>query len=115
MISINSRSVSTAKMTDLPIASVCTLAVLRAGLLASDGSTFFATGLSGVRAGRINPVAVPATGGNERPIKALAAEAAATEATAYAVAAAGAESKKQTKQHHTMWAIRGPEPWSDPA
>lgn len=117
MISINSSFVSTAKMTDLSVVSVCSLDVPRPALLATDGSSFTATRLSG--AGRISPVTLPVTGanegGNERPIKALAAEVAAAEATAYAFAAAGAELKKQTKQHHTMWAIRGPEPWRDPA
>lgn len=115
MISIISKFDSTAKMTDRSVVSACSLDVLRPGLLATDGSSFIATALSGVSADRINPVVLPATGGNERPTKALAAEVAAAEATAYAFAAAGAESKKQTKQHHTMWAIRGPEPWRDPA
>ncbi|MEV0780015.1 hypothetical protein ACIBLA_36230 [Streptomyces sp. NPDC050433] len=115
MISITSNFVSTVKMTDRSVVSACSLDVLRPGLLATTGSAFIGTGLSGVSAGRTNPVALPVTGGNERPSKALAAEVAAAEAKAYAFAAAGAESKKQTKQHHTMWAIRGPEPWSDPA
>ncbi|MET4926912.1 hypothetical protein P3L51_31935 [Streptomyces sp. PSRA5] len=116
MISITSKFVSTAKMTDLSVVSVCSLDVLRPGLLATDGSSFIATGLSGASAGRVNPVTLPVTGGNERPSKALAAEvAAAAQAKAYEFAAVGAESMKQTKQHHTMWAIRGPEPWSDPA
>ncbi|MFD3919823.1 hypothetical protein [Streptomyces sp. NPDC058595] len=115
MISINSSFVSTVKMTDRSVVSACSFDVSRAGLLATDGAPFIATGLSGVRAGRINPVALPVTGGNERPSKALAAEVAAAEAKTYALAAAGAEAKKQTKQHQTMWAFRGPEPWSDPA
>ncbi|MCI3225903.1 hypothetical protein [Streptomyces sp. NP-1717] len=115
MISINSSFVSTVKMTDRSVVSACSFDVSRSGLLATDGAPFIATGLSGVRAGRINPVALPVTGGNERPSKALAAEVAAAEAKTYALAAAGAEAKKQTKQHHTMWAFRGPEPWSDPA
>ncbi|MEV8334102.1 hypothetical protein OG501_12645 [Streptomyces niveus] len=117
MISITSKFVSTAKMTDRSVVSACSLDVLRPGLLATEGTSFIATALSGASAGRINPVTLPVTGGNERPSKALAAEVAA-EAQAYAFAAAGAESKKQTKQtkqHHTMWAIRGPEPWRDPA
>lgn len=115
MISITSSFVSTAKMTDRSVVSACSFDVLPSGLFATDGSPFVATGLSGVSAGRINPVALPVTGGNERPSKARAAEVAATEAKAYALAAVGAETKKQTKQHHTMWAFRGPEPWSDPA
>ncbi|WP_405801799.1 hypothetical protein [Streptomyces sp. NBC_01506] len=102
-------------MTDRSVVSACSFDVSLSGLLATDGSSFIATGLSGVNAGRTNPVALPVTGGNERPSKALAAEVAAAEAKAYAIAAAGAEAKKQTKQHHTMWAFRGPDPWSDPA
>jgi hypothetical protein len=51
---------------------------------------------------------------DERPAKALEAGVAAAEAQAYAFAATGAETKTQT-QHHTMWAFRGLEPWSDPA
>ncbi|NEE43794.1 hypothetical protein G3M55_04120, partial [Streptomyces sp. SID8455] len=53
---------------------------------------------------------------NERPIEAPAAAVAKdAQAQAYAFAAAGAGAKKQTQHHHTMWAFRGPEPWSDPA
>lgn len=115
MISMNSSFVSTAKMTDRSVVSACSFDVLLSGLLATDGSTSIATVLSGVSAGRTNPVTLPVMGGNQRPSKALAAEVAAAEAKAYAFAAAGAESKKQTKQHHTMWAFRGPDPWSDPA
>lgn len=115
MISITSSFISTAKLTDRSVVSACSPVVPLSGRLATDGSPFIATGLSGARAGRTNPVALPVMGGNERPSKALAAEVAAAEATAYAVAAAGAEAKKQTKQHHTMWAFRGPDPWSDPA
>ncbi|WP_405612649.1 hypothetical protein OG292_11875 [Streptomyces sp. NBC_01511] len=116
MISIISKFVSTAKMTDPSVVSACAFDVSLSGLLATEGTPFsVATGLPCFNTGRINPVAVPAKGGNERPSKALAAELAAAEATAYAFAAAGAEAKQQTKQHHTMWAFRGPEPWSDPA
>ncbi|GAA4818389.1 hypothetical protein [Streptomyces ziwulingensis] len=105
MISIYSSS--TLKMTDRPTVSLCILG-------ASDSGT----GLSGIRAAR--PASSPALSGlpvrerNERPTKAL--EAAVTaQAHAYAFAAAGAGFRKQTTQHHLMWAFRGPEPWSDPA
>jgi hypothetical protein len=57
-------------------------------------------------------------GGNERPMKALAAEAVArveAQAYAFAAASAGAQMKQQTTHDHEMWAFRGPEPWSPPA
>ncbi|MEW2544758.1 hypothetical protein AB0910_03080 [Streptomyces sp. NPDC047002] len=54
-------------------------------------------------------------GGNERPTKAPEAGVAAR-ATAYADAAAGAGAKSEQYTHdHTMWAFRGPQPWSYPA
>lgn len=50
----------------------------------------------------------------ERPTKAL--EAGVAKAQAFGYAAAGAGKPKQTMNHpQTMWALRGPEPWSDPA
>ncbi|MET9360532.1 hypothetical protein ABZX93_06450 [Streptomyces sp. NPDC006632] len=54
---------------------------------------------------------------NERPILAPAAAVAKGRALAHAFAATGAGAAQQTKkyQHHTMWAFRGLEPWSDPA
>jgi hypothetical protein len=54
--------------------------------------------------------------GNERPTSAPAAVAAA-QAVAYAsaFAANGAGVDRQKKQHLTMWAFRGLEPWRDPA
>jgi hypothetical protein len=57
-------------------------------------------------------------GGNERPIKALAAGVVAqaqAQAYAFAAAGAGAQMKQQTTHKHEMWAFRGPEPWSHPA
>jgi hypothetical protein len=110
VISINSSSVSTAKMTDRSVvASLCMLGALDKG-----------TGLSGIPAVRpASPVSLaglPVRERNERderPTKAL--EAVAAQAQAYAFTAAGAGSRKQTTQHHLMWAFRGPEPWSDPA
>ncbi|MFD8301191.1 hypothetical protein ACFV29_02355 [Streptomyces sp. NPDC059690] len=106
MISINTSSASTVKMTDRSVVvSLCMLGASNPG-----------TGLSGIRAVRpASPVSLaglPIRERNERPTKAL--EAVAAQAQAYAFTAAGAGSRKQT-QHHLMWAFRGPEPWSDPA
>ncbi|MGW0998242.1 hypothetical protein ACWD5V_34190 [Streptomyces sp. NPDC002523] len=106
MISINSSFVSTAKMTDRSAVSLCILGASNQG-----------TGLSGIRAVRpassLSLAGLPVRERNERPSKAL--EAVAAQAHAYAFAAAGAGFRKQTTQHHLMWAFRGPEPWSDPA
>ncbi|GAA3741222.1 hypothetical protein [Streptomyces tremellae] len=63
----------------------------------------------------VSSLPVVERGGNERPTKAPEAGVEAR-ATAYADAAAGAGA--QTKQHthdYTMWAFRGPQPWSYPA
>lgn len=108
MTSIN--AINTAKMTDRSVvASLCMLAVSNQG-----------TGLSGIRvsgpASSVSLAGLPVrerNERNERPTKAL--EAVEGQAHAYAFAAAGAGSRKQTTQHHLMWAFRGPEPWSDPA
>ncbi|MFE7773827.1 hypothetical protein ACFU5O_08000 [Streptomyces sp. NPDC057445] len=111
MISINtSFNCTTVKMTDRSVVSACSLGL--------SGSAFIGTGMSGFSA--VLPVSLPAglpvRERNERPTKALEAGVAAAEAKAYAFAAASAGStKKQTTQHHTMWAFRGLEPWSDPA
>ncbi|MFD4349233.1 hypothetical protein ACFWQ6_30875 [Streptomyces coelicoflavus] len=112
MISINSSFVasSTAKMTDRSAVSLCILGASHAG-----------TGLSGIRAVRpaaatVAPAGLPVRERNERPTKALeAAVQAQAQAQAYAFTATGAGFRKQTTQHHLMWAFRGPEPWSDPA
>lgn len=107
MISITTSFISTAKMTDRSVVSTCLLGVSNLG-----------TGLSGIPAVRlassVSLAGLPIRERNERPTQALEA-AVVAEARAYAFAAAGAGSLKQTKQHHTMWAFRGPEPWSDPA
>ncbi|MEV0178268.1 hypothetical protein AB0I54_03010 [Streptomyces sp. NPDC050625] len=107
MISINTSSVSTVKMTDRPAVSLCMLGASNPG-----------TGLSGIRAVRpasasVSLAELPVRERSERPTKAL--EAVVAQAHAYAFTAAGAGFRKQTKQHHLMWAFRGPEPWSDPA
>jgi hypothetical protein len=108
VISINTSSISTAKMTDRSVVSTCLLGVSNLG-----------TGLSGIPAVRpassLSLAGLPVRERNERPTKALEA-AVVAQAQAYAFAAvAGAGSLKQTTQHHTMWAFRGPDPWSDPA
>ncbi|MFI9647277.1 hypothetical protein ACIHAA_13405 [Streptomyces sp. NPDC052040] len=106
MISIKTSPTCTATMTDLSVVSTCMLGALDLG-----------TGLSGIRAGRpessLSLAVLPVRERNERPTKAL--EAVVAQADAYAFAAAGAGFRKQTTQHHQMWAFRGPEPWSDPA
>lgn len=111
MISI----IKTDKMTDLSVVSACSL-----GLARSSASSLRGTGMSGVSA--VSPLflaGLPVRERNERPTQAPAAAVAKGQAQAYAFAAvgAGAEAgaKKQTTHHHTMWAFRGPEPWSDPA
>ncbi|MEV5845007.1 hypothetical protein ACGF3G_33800 [Streptomyces sp. NPDC048179] len=105
MISIKT-NISAAKMTDLSAVSVCMLGVSNLG-----------TGLSGISAVRpassVSLAGLPVRERDERPTEAL--EAVAAQANAYAFTAAGAGSRKQTTQHHLMWAFRGPEPWSDPA
>ncbi|MCX4905606.1 hypothetical protein [Streptomyces sp. NBC_00878] len=104
MISINSSSVTTAKLTDRSVVSTCLL-----------GFSNLGTGLSGAPAVRpassMSLAGLPVRERNERPMKAL--EAVEAQAKAYAFEAAGAGAAKQS--HHTMWAFRGPEPWSDPA
>ncbi|MCG7204581.1 hypothetical protein MB828_12200 [Streptomyces arenae] len=106
MISIET-NISAAKMTDLSAVSLCMLGVSNLG-----------TGLSGISAVRpastvVSLAGLPVRERDERPTEAL--EAVVAGANAYAFTAAGAGSRKQTKQHDLMWAFRGPEPWSDPA
>lgn len=108
MISIKTSTVSIVKLTDRSAVSLCMLGVSNLG-----------TGLSGIPAARpassVSRAGLPVRERNERPTKALEA-AVVAQAQAYAFAAAtGAGSPKQTTQHHTMWAFRGPDPWSDPA
>ncbi|MEV4917531.1 hypothetical protein AB0K47_12060 [Streptomyces tirandamycinicus] len=109
MISINTSFIrTTAEMTDRSVVSACSLGL--------SGSAFIGTGLSCSMAARpaVFGADLPVRERNERPTRALEAAAVAAEAKAYALAATGAGIKKQT-QHHTMWAFRGLEPWSDPA
>ncbi|MEU9762209.1 hypothetical protein [Streptomyces sp. NPDC047985] len=108
MISI----IKTNKMTDLSVVSACSL-----GLVCSRDFSLRGTGLSAVSP--LSSASFPVRERNERPAHAPAAAVAKGQAQAYAFAAAGAGveagAKKQTTHHHTMWAFRGPEPWSDPA
>ncbi|MCF6523477.1 hypothetical protein [Streptomyces sp. JJ36] len=92
--------ITTARKTDRSAVSTCLL-----------GSRFDGTGVSGVVLGGRERLL-----GNERPTKAPAA-AAKAQACAYAFgfAANGAGEGRQKQQHHLMWAIRGHEPWRDPA
>lgn len=107
MISIKTSFVRTAKMTDRSVVSACSLGF---------SAAFDGTGMSGVSA--VLPVSglggLPVLERNERPTKALEAGVAAAKAQAYAIAAASAETR-QTTMHHSKWAFRGLEPWSDPA
>ncbi|MEV6651353.1 hypothetical protein [Streptomyces sp. NPDC051219] len=92
------------KMTDRSVVATCPL-----------GSSLRGTGLSGISAASPASLAgLPVRERNERPTQAPEAAVAVAQAHAYASAAAGAGCKKQTTQHHTMWAFRGLEPWSDP-
>ncbi|WP_406725604.1 hypothetical protein WJ438_14440 [Streptomyces sp. GD-15H] len=104
MISINTSSV--VKMADRSAVSPCML-----------GASSQGTGLSGIPAARpassVAPAGLVLRERDERPIKAL--EVVEAQAQTYVFAAAGAGFRKQTTQHHLMWAFRGPEPWSDPA
>nr|WP_145487183.1 MULTISPECIES: hypothetical protein [Streptomyces] len=102
MISINVSDISTAKLTDRSAVSLCLLGAFDRG-----------TGLSGIRAAHPASSLPVRDERNERPTKALGAVAA--QADAYAFTATGAGFRKQTTQHHQMWAFRGPEPWSYPA
>jgi len=106
VISIKSSFVSTAKVTDRAVVSLCMLG-------ASDQGTGLSV-MRGMRPESSLPIAgLTVREGNERPTEAL--EAVAAQAQAYAFTATGAGIRKQTTQHHLMWAFRGPKPWSDPA
>ncbi|MFK4068569.1 hypothetical protein [Streptomyces sp. NPDC029674] len=111
MISINESFISTAKMTDRSVVASCLLGCSNQGTGLSGGipamRPMSSLPLAGLRVSVANE-------GNERPTKAPEAAVAEAQAQAYAFAAAGAGFRKQTTQHHTMWAFRGLEPWSDP-
>lgn len=101
----------TTKMTDLSVVASRSLCISDLG-----------TGLSGGFAERsgagMSLAALPVrerNERNERPTQAPEAAVATAQVTTYAAAAAGAESRTKQHKHHTMWAFRGLEPWSDPA
>lgn len=112
MISTNTSFISTAKMTDRSVVSACSL-----GLACSSAAVLRGTGLSSIVGGLESLAGLPVREQrNERPTKAPEAAAVkAAQAQAYVFTATGAGFKKQTTQHHKMWAFRGLEPWSDPA
>ncbi|MFC8506147.1 hypothetical protein ACFU3J_23950 [Streptomyces sp. NPDC057411] len=113
---------STAKMTDRSVVSACSLGTSVATSVASAASVSFAS--SALLGSGLSGAGMPVLGmpgllavrpeRNERPTKALEAAVGKAQATAYGFAATGA-GIQQTTQHHTMWAFRGLEPWSDPA
>ncbi|MEV0441571.1 hypothetical protein AB0I84_25205 [Streptomyces spectabilis] len=108
MISTNKSFISTAKMTDRSVVASCLLGF-------SNQGTGLSVGNAAVRpAASLPATALKIREGNERPTQAPEAAVATAQAQAYAFAAAGAGFRKQTTQHHTMWAFRGLEPWSDP-
>ncbi|GGO34110.1 MULTISPECIES: hypothetical protein [Streptomyces] len=116
MISINESFISAVKMTDRSVVASCLLGLSNPGTGLSVGNAALSAGNAAVRPAAAS---LPLSGleireGNERPTKAPEAVVTA-QAQAYALAAAGAGFRKQTTQHHTMWAFRGLEPWSDPA
>nr|WP_123955045.1 hypothetical protein [Streptomyces showdoensis] len=113
-------------MTDRSVVSACSLGLSVDAFASSAASASFAT--SALLGSGLPGTGMPVLGmprlladrpeRNERPTKALEAGVVGkAQATAYGFAATGAgiEQKQQTTQHHTMWAFRGLEPWSDPA
>ncbi|GAB2920662.1 hypothetical protein [Streptomyces mayteni] len=91
------------------------------GLLLADGDVRLSgTGLSARAAVRpAVSAAIREAAASERPILAPAAVAVKAHMGAYVTAnAAGAGNQlfgQQKTQFHTMWALRGLDPWSDPA
>ncbi|GHC47889.1 hypothetical protein [Streptomyces flavofungini] len=117
MISNNESFISTVKMTDRSVVASCLLGFSNQGTGLSVGNAALSLGTAAVRPAA---PALPLSGleireGNERPTKAPEAVVTA-QADAYVFAAAGAGFRNKTtqQQHHTMWAFRGLEPWSDP-
>nr|WP_170313928.1 hypothetical protein [Streptomyces filamentosus] len=110
MSNINvSTAISTAKMTDRSAVSTCSLGLSAFALLG--------TGLpvAGLPVAGLSGRGTAVVERNERPTKARVAEETKAGFTAYGFAAAGAGKQQTMTQHHTMWAFRGLEPWSDPA
>jgi hypothetical protein len=116
---------------DHHVASLCTPAFDRGtGVFASKLSCAVLSGLGLVDGGLVKGgvlAGAPVSGNrsessfagisvrvrDERPTEAL--EAGVAQAHAFGYAAAGAGALEQTMNHPQMWALRGPEPWSDPA
>ena len=100
------------KLTDRSVVSACSL-----GLACFSASSLRGTGLSAVSP--LSLANLPVRERGERPTQAPAAAVAKGQAQAYAFVAAGAgveaDAEKQMTHHHTMWAFRGPDPWSYPA
>ncbi|MEV7087178.1 hypothetical protein AB0O07_14965 [Streptomyces sp. NPDC093085] len=117
MASIEYSFISTVKMTGLPVASACPLGFSGTGLIDGRIDSGMPGSSAAERAADRPVFSGPVTRervaliNDERPTKALAEVAAMS--NTYAAAAAGAETKQT--QHHTKWAFRGLEPWSDPA
>ncbi|WP_059013236.1 hypothetical protein [Streptomyces specialis] len=92
-------------------------------LCVPGGAPLSGTGVSGAAAVRPVALASREAAAGERPAQASAAAvvaAAAARSRAYVsiahVAGAGNQIFGQQKtQHHSMWALRGLDPWSDPA
>ncbi|MER8046537.1 hypothetical protein [Streptomyces sp. NPDC094032] len=109
-------------MTDHSVVSACALGFTADVSVSSVASASFAT--SALLGSGLSGAGMPVLGmpglladrpeRNERPTKALEAGVGKAQATAYGIAATSAGKKQQTTQHHTMWAFRGLEPWSDP-
>jgi hypothetical protein len=118
VISIQTRFMRSVQLTDRSVVSACPLGLIGSGSFdfQRNGSEFIATGLAGVLAVRpVVSMGRPVRVSDERPTEALEAEVAAAAAKTYALAATSAKTKQAKQQHHTMWAFRGLEPWSDPA
>jgi hypothetical protein len=106
VITINMSASSTVKSTDRSVVVSCLL-----------GFSNLGTGLSGIPAVRSASVAslvdLCVRERNQRPTQ--APEAVGAQAKAYAFAATGAGTRTQMTHHPKMWALRGLEPWRDPA
>lgn len=118
MISNNTSFINFQSVADRSaVVSACSLG-FSASLLAANGSgidmgTGMPGGLVGAPATSVAGLPVLRLERAERPTKAL--EAGLAQAQVYAFAAASAVTTPKQTQHHTKWAFRGLEPWSDPA
>ncbi|MGY3338676.1 hypothetical protein ACVW0K_004775 [Streptomyces filamentosus] len=106
--------ISTTKMTDRSAVSTCSLG-LSAFALLGTGLPVAGLPVIGLPVAGLSGRGTVVVERNERPTKARVAEETKAGFTAYGFAAAGAGKQQTMTQHHTMWAFRGLEPWSDPA